>query len=75
MRRELPGELEGRRFLAAMARFGWTVASQRGSHRKLTHVGRADFLLLAFHRTLGRTSVRRALRQAGISEEEFIAEL
>jgi predicted RNase H-like HicB family nuclease len=33
----LPGETDGRRFLRAMARFGWTVGGQRGSHRKLVH--------------------------------------
>ncbi len=67
----LPGEVSGTRFLLAMARFGWTVATQKGSHRKLVHPGRADFLLVAFHGSLGRNSVRRALRQAEIDETEF----
>jgi predicted RNA binding protein YcfA (HicA-like mRNA interferase family) len=68
----LPGELDGRRFLRAMARFGWTVASQKGSHRKLVNTEQPGILIVAFHRTLGRNSVRRVLRQAGISEEEFV---
>ena len=46
---EFPGEVSGPRFLKAMARFGWTVAGQRGSHRKLVHPARPDFLLIAFH--------------------------
>ena len=71
----LPGEVDGRRFLRAMARFGWTVETQRGSHRKLVHPDRADFLIVAFHRTLGRNSVRRILRQAGIDEDDFLKEL
>jgi predicted RNA binding protein YcfA (HicA-like mRNA interferase family) len=58
-----------------MGRFGWTVAMQRGSHRKLVHAARTDFLLVAFHRTLGRNSVRRALRQAGIDETDFMKRL
>lgn len=68
----LPGELDGRRFLRAMVRFGWTVESQRGSHRKLVHPDRYDFIIVAFHRTVGRNTVRRVLRYAGIDEEEFL---
>ncbi len=67
----LPGEIDGRRFLRAMARFGWTVGSQRGSHRKLVHPSRRDFLIVSFHRGLGRNIVRKILRHAGIDEEEF----
>jgi predicted RNA binding protein YcfA (HicA-like mRNA interferase family) len=58
-----------------MARFGWALTSQRGSHRKLVHPARTDFLLVAFHRTLGRSSVRKVLRQAGIEESAFLREL
>lgn len=54
-----------------MARYGWVVESQRGSHRKLVHPDRTDFLIVAFHRTLGRNSVRRVLRHAGIDEDKF----
>lgn len=71
----LPGEIDGRRFLRALARFGWSVETQRGSHRKLVHEDRADLLIVAFHQTLGRNSVRRILRRAGIGEEEFLREL
>ena len=66
-----PGEIDGRRFLRVMARFGWVVESQRGSHRKLVHADRTEFLIIAFHRTLGRNTVRRILRQAGIDEDAF----
>jgi len=71
----LPGEIDGRRFLRAMARSGWIVESQRGSHRKLVHPDRRDFLIVAFHQTLGRNTVRRILRQAGIDEDSFVASL
>lgn len=67
----LPGEIDGERFLRAMARLGWKVASQRGSHRKLTHPEGDRVLIAAFHGTLGRNSVRRILRQAAIDEETF----
>ena len=70
-----PGEIDGRRFLRAMARFGWRVESQRGSHRKLVHPERPFFLIVAFHRTIGRNTVRRILRQARIDEEDFLETL
>jgi predicted RNA binding protein YcfA (HicA-like mRNA interferase family) len=53
-----------------MAKFGWTVEKQRGSHLKLIHAS-GGMLIVAFHGTLSRNSVRRALRQAGIEEGEF----
>ncbi len=68
----LPGEIDGRRFLRAMARFGWQVESQRGSHRKLVHPEKKGFLIVAFHQTLGRNTVRRILRHGAIDEEEFV---
>ena len=71
----LPGEIDGRRFLRAMARLGWLVESTRGSHRKLVNPNRADFLIVAFHATLSGFVVRRILRQAGIDEDDFLREL
>jgi len=72
---QLPGEMDGRHFLRAMARFGWTVESQRGSHKKLVHPDRGGFLIVSFHRDLGRNIVRRILREAGIAEQDFVKEL
>lgn len=72
---QIPGEVDGPRFLRAVARFGWRVATQRGSHRKLVHPDREDFIIIAFHQTLGRNSVRRILRQAGIDETAFLRRL
>lgn len=71
----LPGELDGRRFLRAMARFGWTVRRQKGSHRQLAHPDRPDRITVAFHGTIGRNIVRQILRQAGIDEDAFAKEL
>jgi len=70
-----PGEVDGRRFLRAMARFGWHVTTQRGSHRKLVHADRYDFLTVAFHTTLSGYVVRRILKQAGIDDDEFLRHL
>jgi predicted RNA binding protein YcfA (HicA-like mRNA interferase family) len=71
----LPGEVAGTRFLRALARFGWHEVSQRGSHRKLAHPARPGFLLVAFHSTIGRVAMQRALRAAEIDEGAFLREL
>ena len=64
----LPGDIDERGFLSALARFGWTVENQRGSHRKLWHAdGRV--LRVAFHNVIRRNAVRHTLRLAGIDEE------
>lgn len=68
----LPGEMDGDRFLRALARFGWRVTVQRGSHRKLVHPDRAGFLVVAFHGTIRRPAMRKTLSRAGISEDEFL---
>ena len=67
----LPGEIDGARFLRAMARLGWHVSRTRGSHRVLKREGNPRILIVAFHKTLSRNSVRRALREAGIDEDAF----
>ncbi|MHB8604921.1 MAG: type II toxin-antitoxin system HicA family toxin [Thermoplasmatota archaeon] len=68
----LPAEIDGRRFLRALARLGWTLETQRGSHRKLRHPAQPRFLVVAFHTTVSRASVRAALRDAGITDDEFL---
>lgn len=68
----LPGEVDGHRFLRAMARFGWAVVSQRGSHRKLENAATGGTLIVAFHNVIRRNTVRNVLRAAGIDEDEFI---
>lgn len=68
----LPGEIDGRRFLRALARFGWVVESQRGSHRKLVNAERKRFIIVAFHDVIRRNAVRHTLREAGIDEQEFL---
>jgi predicted RNA binding protein YcfA (HicA-like mRNA interferase family) len=71
----LPGEVDGRRFLRALARFGWAVESQRGSYRKLAHAENKRFLIVAFHDVIRRNAMRHILREAGINEDEFLEKL
>ncbi|MCJ2532250.1 MAG: type II toxin-antitoxin system HicA family toxin [Candidatus Thermoplasmatota archaeon] len=51
------------------------MESQKGSHRKLVHSDRRDFIIVAFHRTVGRNTIRRVLRHADIDEEAFLEAL
>lgn len=67
----LPGEVDGKRFLRAMARFGWRVSRTSGSHKILKSESSGRIIVVAFHSTLSRNSVRRTLRDAGIDEAEF----
>lgn len=70
----LPGELDGSRFLRALGRCGWHVARAKGSHRVLKNAaGRT--LVLAFHDVVSRNTIRRTLREAGVSEEAFERQL
>jgi len=58
-----------------MARFGWVVEGQKGSHRKLTRAGTDRFIVVAFHNVIRRNSVRHVLKLTGITEEDFIRAL
>jgi len=58
-----------------MARFAWTVISQRGSHRKLENQESRQVVIVAFHNVVRRNTMRKVLRQAGIDEDEFIRRL
>jgi predicted RNA binding protein YcfA (HicA-like mRNA interferase family) len=67
----LPGEVDGARFLRALARLGWTVARQRGSHRILNDAtGKA--ISVSFHGSIRRGAIRNTLRLTGITERDFL---
>ncbi|HET8564458.1 MAG TPA: type II toxin-antitoxin system HicA family toxin [Candidatus Binatia bacterium] len=52
-------------------RAGWTVERRKGSHVMLTKAGYQYTLSIPQHRELGPGILRKLLRQAGISAEEF----
>jgi len=52
---------------------GWTVARRRGSHVMLTKTGFQWTLSVPDHRRLGRGLLRRLIKQAGLTVEEFNA--
>jgi predicted RNA binding protein YcfA (HicA-like mRNA interferase family) len=60
--------------IAALRRFGYEVARQKGSHVRLTCEGRTP-VSVPMHKTLKRGTLRSILREAEISVEEFVAAL
>ena len=67
--------LKPRQVLAALQRAGFYVHHQTGSHARLFHISRADIRVTVpiHNKDLPPTFVRgRILRQADLSEEEFL---
>lgn len=52
-------------------RRGWTIARQKGSHVMLTKAGYAWTLSVPQHAELGPGLLRKLLRQAQVTVEEF----
>jgi predicted RNA binding protein YcfA (HicA-like mRNA interferase family) len=52
-------------------RAGWTVARQRGSHVMLVKPGYEYTLSIPQHAELGPGLLRKLIRQAGLTVEEF----
>ena len=52
-------------------RAGWTVARQRGSHVMMVKIGYEYTLSIPQHNELGPGLLRKLLRQADLTVEEF----
>ncbi len=52
-------------------RAGWTVARQRGSHVMMVKSGYEYTLSIPQHDDLGPGLLRKLIRQAGVTAEEF----
>ena len=52
-------------------RAGWSIARQKGSHVMLTKPGYPWTLSVPLHSELGPGLLRKLIRQAGLSAEEF----
>jgi predicted RNA binding protein YcfA (HicA-like mRNA interferase family) len=63
--------LSGRQVLAALQRLGFVEIHRRGSHVKMEHAdGRR--IVFPFHDEVDRYTLKGALRDATVSEEEFV---
>lgn len=67
---ELP-VCSGQRTVAAFCRAGWVVKRQRGSHVILTRSGSLASLSVPDHRELAPGTLRKLIRLAGMTVEEF----
>ena len=56
-------------------RFGWDVARQRGSHIVMTKSGEMTTLSVPNHSTVAKGTLRRLIRDAGLTVAEFCATL
>ena len=71
---ELP-VVSGREARAAFERLGWVFRRQTGSHMILTKPGHVASLSIPDHRELAPGTLRKLIRAAGITVEQFCAAL
>ena len=67
--------LSGSETVRNFERFGWTVARQRGSHIVMTKPGEMATLSVPNHDTVAKGTLRRLIRDAGLTVAEFCATL
>ena len=67
--------VSGRDARQAFERLGWMFRRQTGSHLILTKAGSIASLSIPDHRELAPGTLRKLIRAAGISVEEFRAAL
>ncbi len=61
----------GAEAIRKLKRAGWTVSRQRGSHVMMVKPGYPYTLSIPQHDELGPGLLRKLIRQAGLSVEEF----
>jgi predicted RNA binding protein YcfA (HicA-like mRNA interferase family) len=66
--------LSAREVLRALERLGFEEVHRRGSHAKLKHVD-GRIIIIPYHNEVDRYTLRGALRDAGISEQDFLNSL
>ncbi len=67
--------LSGSETVRNFERFGWDVARQRGSHIVMTKPGEMATLSVPNHSTVAKGTLRRLIRDAGLTVAEFCAAL
>ncbi len=67
---ELP-VVSGQEARRAFERLGWTFRRQTGSHMILTKAGSIASLSIPDHRELAPGTLRKLIRSAGVSVEQF----
>ena len=70
---KLPRDVSGADAVRALQRMGFEIVRQRGSHIRLTKA--ALRVTVPAHGSIAPGTLQSILRQAGISVEQFIAQL
>lgn len=63
--------VSGRQLIGVLERVGWTTVRQRGSHVRLRHPDRANFLVVPLHKELKKGTLNGILKDAGLDREEL----
>ncbi|MBI4243053.1 MAG: type II toxin-antitoxin system HicA family toxin [Planctomycetes bacterium] len=61
--------------IKAFERSGWRVVRQKGSHIILVKTGNIATLSIPNHREIARGTLRSLISKAGLTVEEFVADL
>ena len=67
--------LSGRKVIRVFEKLGWQVARQRGSHIVLVKDGEIATLSIPDHKEIAKGTLRSLIRAAGITVEEFCAQI
>jgi predicted RNA binding protein YcfA (HicA-like mRNA interferase family) len=67
--------LSGRKAVRAFERLGWQIACQRGSHIIMVKQGEMTTLSTPDHKEVANGTLRSLIRSAGITVDEFTAQL
>jgi predicted RNA binding protein YcfA (HicA-like mRNA interferase family) len=66
------GNISGSDAVSAFKRAGWTARGQVGSHLMLTKPGVRVNLSVPLHKELSAGTLRKLIRAAGLTVEEFL---
>jgi predicted RNA binding protein YcfA (HicA-like mRNA interferase family) len=67
--------ISGKDAVKAFKQFGWQVRGQVGSHVVMTKEGERANLSVPQHKELAQGTLRKLIKNAGISVEEFLQKL
>ena len=70
MSEHLPA-LSGKDCVRALAKLGWSVARQTGSHIILRKVGYPRGVCVPNHKVIDKGTLASVIRQSGLTQEEF----
>jgi predicted RNA binding protein YcfA (HicA-like mRNA interferase family) len=63
--------VSGERLVKALAKDGWAVVRQRGSHVRLKKPGRRNALVVPLHKEIRRGTLGGILRDADLSADDL----